>query len=67
MNNTDTAQPPGPSATSDGASAAVLAFHETTKVYPGRRTPAVSNLSLEVPAGEICVLIGPRAAARPPP
>jgi osmoprotectant transport system ATP-binding protein len=64
VNNTDSAHPPGPSATSDGASAAVLAFNETTKVYPGRRTPAVSNLSLEVPAGEICVLIGPSGSGK---
>ena len=64
MNSSDSAQPPGPSATSDGASAAVLAFHETTKVYPGRRTPAVSKLSLEVPAGEICVLIGPSGSGK---
>jgi osmoprotectant transport system ATP-binding protein len=44
--------------------AAVLEFQEATKVYPGRRTPAVSNLSLEVPAGEICVLIGPSGSGK---
>jgi osmoprotectant transport system ATP-binding protein len=64
VNNSDSAHPTGPSATSDGAATAVLAFHETTKVYPGRRTPAVSNLSLEVPAGEICVLIGPSGSGK---
>jgi osmoprotectant transport system ATP-binding protein len=42
----------------------VLAFHETTKVYPGRTAPAVSNLTLEVPAGEICVLIGPSGSGK---
>jgi osmoprotectant transport system ATP-binding protein len=47
-----------------GSAAAVLAFHEATKVYPGRRTPAVSNLTLEVPAGEICVLIGPSGSGK---
>jgi osmoprotectant transport system ATP-binding protein len=47
-----------------GGAAAVLAFHEATKVYAGRRTPAVSNLSLEVPAGEICVLIGPSGSGK---
>jgi osmoprotectant transport system ATP-binding protein len=47
-----------------GGAAAVLAFHEATKVYPGRRTPAVSNLTLEVPAGEICVLIGPSGSGK---
>ena len=49
---------------SGGPSAAELAFHEATKVYPGRTTPAVSNLSVEVPAGEICVLIGPSGSGK---
>ena len=47
-----------------GRAAAHLAFEEATKVYPGRRTPAVSNLTLEVPAGEICVLIGPSGSGK---
>jgi len=47
-----------------GQGAAVLAFHEVTKVYSGRRTPAVSELTLEVPAGEICVLIGPSGSGK---
>jgi osmoprotectant transport system ATP-binding protein len=64
VNSSDSGHPTGPSASSDGAATAVLAFHETTKVYPGRRTPAVSNLSLEVPAGEICVLIGPSGSGK---
>jgi osmoprotectant transport system ATP-binding protein len=62
--NSDSAQPTGPSASPDGAAAAVLAFHEATKVYAGRRNPAVSNLTLEVPAGEICVLIGPSGSGK---
>ena len=45
-------------------SAAVLAFDNATKVYPGRRTPAISKLSLEIPAGEICVLIGPSGSGK---
>jgi osmoprotectant transport system ATP-binding protein len=44
--------------------AAGLAFVEATKVYPGRRTPAVSNLTLEIPASEICVLIGPSGSGK---
>jgi len=48
----------------DRAAAAVLEFRGATKVYPGRRTPAVSNLSLEVPAGQICVLIGPSGSGK---
>ncbi len=74
MNSSDSAQPPGPSAFDTqgagngparvGHDAAVLAFQEATKVYPGRRTPAVSNLTLEVPSGEICVLIGPSGSGK---
>jgi osmoprotectant transport system ATP-binding protein len=37
---------------------------EATKVYPGRTTPAVSNLTLEIPASEICVLIGPSGSGK---
>jgi osmoprotectant transport system ATP-binding protein len=47
-----------------GNGAAVLAFHEVTKVYPGRRAAAVSKLTLEIPAGEICVLIGPSGSGK---
>jgi osmoprotectant transport system ATP-binding protein len=49
---------------SSGDGAAVLAFDDATKIYPGRRTPAISNLSLEIPAGEICVLIGPSGSGK---
>jgi osmoprotectant transport system ATP-binding protein len=54
----------GGAAPARGARAAVLAFREATKIYPGRRAPAVSNLTLEVPAGEICVLIGPSGSGK---
>ncbi len=67
----DGGREPGPQSTGNGSgsarvghAAAVLAFNEATKVYPGRRTPAVSNLTLEVPAGEICVLIGPSGSGK---
>jgi osmoprotectant transport system ATP-binding protein len=75
VNTPDSAQPQGSSAiphveakrrTGNGAgpSVAELAFAETTKVYSGRRTPAISNLTLEIPAGEICVLIGPSGSGK---
>jgi osmoprotectant transport system ATP-binding protein len=35
-----------------------------TKVYPGADEPAVDGLSLEVPAGEICVLVGPSGCGK---
>jgi osmoprotectant transport system ATP-binding protein len=48
-----------------GASAAPIAFHGVTKRYAGREsTPAIKDLSIEVPAGEICVLIGPSGSGK---
>jgi len=44
--------------------AAELVFDEATKQYPGRREPAVDRLSLTVPAGEICVLVGPSGGGK---
>jgi osmoprotectant transport system ATP-binding protein len=45
-------------------SAAEIVFTDVTKRYPGRETAAVRNLSLVVPAGEICVLVGPSGAGK---
>src|SRR5215216_4388888 len=61
--NSTTAQREGPSA-SPGAEAASLEFREATKRYPGAQGPAVDALSLEVPAGEICVLVGPSGCGK---
>jgi osmoprotectant transport system ATP-binding protein len=47
-----------------GRGAAGLAFLGATKVYPGRKTPAVSDLTLEITASEICVLIGPSGSGK---
>ena len=44
--------------------AAELVFDETTKQYAGRPEPAVDRLSLTVPAGEICVLVGPSGGGK---
>jgi osmoprotectant transport system ATP-binding protein len=46
--------------------AAELVFDEATKVYPGREEQgaAVDHLSLTVPAGEICVLVGPSGGGK---
>ena len=41
-----------------------LEFRAATKRYPGSPTPAVDQLSLEVPAGEICVLVGPSGCGK---
>ena len=61
MNSPDSAQPPGPSAR---PAAATLEFRNATKRYPGQTEPAVDSLSLEVPAGEICVLVGPSGCGK---
>ena len=44
--------------------AAELVFDQATKVYPGREGAAVDHLSLIVPAGEICVLVGPSGGGK---
>ena len=61
MNSSDSAQSPGPSAR---PAAATLEFRKATKVYRGRPEPAVEELSLTVPAGEICVLVGPSGCGK---
>ena len=61
MNIFDSAQSPGPSSR---PAAATLEFREATKRYPGQDQPAVDGLSLEVPAGEICVLVGPSGCGK---
>jgi osmoprotectant transport system ATP-binding protein len=47
----------------DGTAAEIV-FDHVTKRYPGRTGPAVDDLSLVVPAGEICVLVGPSGAGK---
>ncbi len=61
MNSSDSAHTKGPSPLSD---AATLEVRSVTKRYPGQREPAVENLSLTVPAGEICVLVGPSGCGK---
>ena len=47
-----------------GSAAAAIEFRAVTKRYPGREAPAVRELTLSVPAGEICVLIGPSGSGK---
>ena len=35
-----------------------------SKVFPGASAPAVDQISMEVPAGEICVLLGPSGCGK---
>jgi osmoprotectant transport system ATP-binding protein len=53
--NTDAQSPSGASS---------VRYEETTKLYSGAAKPAVDKLSLEVPAGEICVLVGPSGCGK---
>ena len=44
--------------------AAEIVFDRVTKRYPGSAAPAVTELSLTVAAGEICVLVGPSGGGK---
>ncbi len=44
--------------------AATLELRHVQKTYPGAPAPAIVDLSLEVPAGEICVLVGPSGCGK---
>ncbi len=50
--------------TAGGGEALSVEFREATKVYAGADRAAVEKLSLEVPAGEICVLVGPSGCGK---
>ena len=44
--------------------AAEIVFDHVIKRYAGSERPAVDDLSLTIPAGEICVLIGPSGGGK---
>ncbi|MCB0875189.1 MAG: ABC transporter ATP-binding protein [Solirubrobacterales bacterium] len=44
--------------------AASVVFRDVTKRYRGAEADAVEHLSLDVPAGEICVLVGPSGCGK---
>jgi osmoprotectant transport system ATP-binding protein len=41
-----------------------IEFQHVTKRYPGQEDPAISDLSLTVPAGDICCLVGPSGGGK---
>jgi osmoprotectant transport system ATP-binding protein len=61
LNTADTAHSEGPSAF---AQAAELELRNVSKRYAGQREPAIAELSLTVPAGEVCVLVGPSGSGK---
>jgi osmoprotectant transport system ATP-binding protein len=50
--------------TRPGGEALPVEFRDATKRYPGADRPAVEKLSLEIGAGEICVLVGPSGCGK---
>jgi osmoprotectant transport system ATP-binding protein len=60
--------PTGTSAAEDQqqsqSGASSVSFEAATKRYDGADAPAVDELTLEVPAGEICVLVGPSGCGK---
>jgi osmoprotectant transport system ATP-binding protein len=61
LNTADTAHSEGPAAYPQ---AAELELRKVGKRYPGQREPAIADLSLTVPAGEVCVLVGPSGSGK---
>ncbi|HET8566745.1 MAG TPA: ABC transporter ATP-binding protein [Solirubrobacterales bacterium] len=56
--------PSGESDAQSQSGASSVRYEEATKQYPGAAAPAVEELTLEVPAGEICVLVGPSGCGK---
>src|ERR687896_1052469 len=42
----------------------MIEFRKVSKTYPGSDNPIVTDLSFEVPEGEICVLVGPSGCGK---
>jgi osmoprotectant transport system ATP-binding protein len=61
VTSTDTAQTEGSGARPQAAD---LELRNISKTYPGQDSAAVEELSLTVPAGEICVLVGPSGCGK---
>jgi osmoprotectant transport system ATP-binding protein len=47
-----------------GHAAASVSYRNVTKRYPGQDKPAIHDLSLDVKAEEICVLVGPSGSGK---
>src|SRR5437588_7011931 len=58
------AGPPQAAAGALAREAAEIVFDGATKRYEGASRPALDRLSLAVPAGDICVLVGPSGGGK---
>jgi osmoprotectant transport system ATP-binding protein len=41
-----------------------IQLKELTKIYPGQREPAVKSVNMDIPAGEVVVLVGPSGCGK---
>lgn len=57
-------EPISTAATPSDGGGAVVALEHVSKRYPGADAPAVTDLSIRVEAGEICVLVGPSGCGK---
>ena len=65
MSTTTNGQPaPDNDSSTPEVSGAEIVFDDVVKTYPGMSAPAVNNLSLTVPAGEIVMFIGPSGCGK---
>jgi osmoprotectant transport system ATP-binding protein len=54
----------GDGSSASGSTASSVEYRNVTKRYAGQTEPAIRDLSLTVPAGEICVLVGPSGCGK---
>jgi osmoprotectant transport system ATP-binding protein len=54
----------GDGSSTSRTTASSVEYRSVVKRYPGQAEPAINDLSLTVPAGEICVLVGPSGCGK---
>ena len=42
----------------------MISIHQVTYTYPGTNVPALKNVSLEIPAGQFCAVVGANGAGK---